>query len=119
MAKNQYDAHKGKGHNNNTNANQAAEGHEAVSIDRLTDPKNFPAPPLRKGQKQYVGNGQTVCAEKAPIVNTPSGSQNINQLAANMENQYQSQSQQNYVNYQYNITGDMPPQIYQKQQTLP
>lgn len=101
MGKSQYDAHKGKGHQNNNNTNPNTEKNDGVSIDRLNDPKDFPAPPLRQGQKQYAGNGQIVCAEEAPILNIPPESQDMNQQRATMNNQYQNQSQQTYVNYQY------------------
>lgn len=118
LGKNQYNAHKGKGQNNNNNTDSDTERNDAVSIDRLSDPKSFPAPPLRQGQKQYAGNGKIVSANEAPILNIPPGTQAVNQQTIAANNQYQNQPQQNYVNYQYNTTDTLQVNGYQQQQNL-
>lgn len=115
MGKSQYDAHKGKGHNNNNNTTPGTEKNDTLSIERLNDPKNFPAPPLRQGQKQYIGNGQIVCAEDAPILNIPPGSQTVSQPIVNMGSQYQNQPQNTYGNYQYGTTNNLQLNMYQQQ----
>ncbi|CAL9737595.1 hypothetical protein MOSE0_M03884 [Monosporozyma servazzii] len=101
---------KGKGNDDD----EEPERGEPAPINRLNDPKNFPAPPLRQGQNQYAGNGQYVSANDAPISNTPTATQTPNQQM----NQYQNQSQQGYFDQQYSNSGTPATAGYPQQQPM-
>ncbi|CAL9732384.1 hypothetical protein MOUN0_N08724 [Monosporozyma unispora] len=128
VGKSQYQANKKNRKNGGSKAkgndnDEEIEKGEPTPINRLNDPHNFPAPPLRQGQMQYAGNGQYVSAENTPIANTPPAMQTPNQQM----NQYQNQNQpqQGYFNQQYSSPGTPgtpgapgTPQQYPMQQPM-
>lgn len=77
--KSQYNAHKG-GKRNDSNQDESLSSDSTPAPQPLSDPKNFMAPPLRPGQKQYAPNGVVVNGEDSIQTNPPQYPSTQNQI---------------------------------------